>query len=256
MRSSEEIRNLKIISINEGREISKVKDIIIDPAEGSLAFFIIEQPSDYFGARIIAFEDIVGLGDYALIIQDSEVIQDVAHSPSAIELLKKDVKIIGAQVLTTKGSRVGEVKEFWIDEETGKITVCHLLEQGEKRKKFKGENVVTYGKEIILIKEEPSLTAEPLAIENPGDFLKKKIEEFGKNDSLLEDGEKGEFINSPEFNVFEQKQLQFLLGKTVEKDIRLENGSILKAGEKISPEALAAIKSRQTLMQLTSLVVK
>ncbi len=72
------------------------------------AFFIVDQPSDYFGARLIAFQDILGLGDYALIISESTVIQDVAHNPLAIELLQKDVKVIGSQVLTTKGCLIGK----------------------------------------------------------------------------------------------------------------------------------------------------
>jgi hypothetical protein len=38
------------------------------------------------------YEDIIGLGDYALIINDSSVVQDVAHNPLAVELLKRDVK--------------------------------------------------------------------------------------------------------------------------------------------------------------------
>ncbi|NLI92590.1 MAG: hypothetical protein GX434_10425, partial [Peptococcaceae bacterium] len=92
MKSSVEIKGLKIISINEGQQVSMVKDIIINSSDGTLAFFIIDQPSDYLGARLIAFEDILGLGDYALIISDSGVIQDVAHNPLAIELLQKDVK--------------------------------------------------------------------------------------------------------------------------------------------------------------------
>ncbi len=266
MKSSAEIRSLKIISINEGKQISTVKDIVINSANGSLAFFIIEQPSDYFGARLISFEDIFGIGDYALIINDSEAIQDVAHNPLAIELLQKDVKIIGSQVLTTKGCLIGQVTEFSIDEKTGKITVCQLSNDEGSVNQFKCDNVITYGKDIILIEENPSAANTPLGrntTEVPAgpfrdkELLKKRIEEFGKNDNLLKGAEYSEIIEYPnDFNVFEQRQLQFLVGKTLEKDIRLENGGLLRAGEQISKESLSAVKSRQALMQLTAHVVK
>ncbi|HHV65884.1 MAG TPA: hypothetical protein GXX46_12580 [Peptococcaceae bacterium] len=84
MKPSAEVRGLKIISINEGQQISTVKDIVINSAEGRIAFFIIDQPSDYLGARLIAYEDIIGLGDYALIIPDWNVIQGTVNNLSQI----------------------------------------------------------------------------------------------------------------------------------------------------------------------------
>ena len=58
------------------------------------------------------------------------------------------------------------------------------------------------------------------------------------------------------FNLFEQRQLQYFIGKTVEKDILLEDGSTLRAGEPISPEMVASITSRSILMEITSYLQK
>lgn len=266
MKSSCELCGLKIISINEGKQIGKIKDIIINSMEGSLAYFIVDQPSDYFGARIIAFNDIVGLGDYALTIPDSRVIQDVAHCPLAVELLKKDVKVIGAQVLTNKGCLVGEVTEVLFDESTGKIAYCKVKDSQEKQQEINCDFVMTYGKNIIIIDEESLTGSEPADknrkitrqdVVNDKEILKKKIEEFGKNDCLLNSGGSKETIVFPEdFNVFEQRQLQFLLGKALAKDVELDNGALLKAGQVITADMLSSVKSRSTLMQLTAHVVK
>lgn len=275
MKSSVEIIGLKIISINEGRQISTVKDIIIDAAQGCLAFFIVDQPSDYFGARLIAYEDILGLGDYALIISESTVIQDVAHNPLAIELLQKDVKVIGSQVLTTKGCLIGQVNEIMIEEETGRIAVCLVTNPQGNTSQVKCDRVITYGKEIILIDDSPApvktahaekqqqperkkvAEAHVSPVLNEKELLKRKIEEFGKNEPLLKTAEKNETIAYPQdFNVFEQRQLQFLLGKMLDKDVQLDNGGLLRAGEQITVQSLSAVKSRNTLMQLTAHVVK
>ncbi|RJE48324.1 MULTISPECIES: PRC-barrel domain-containing protein [unclassified Dehalobacter] len=279
MKSSAEIRGLKIININEGKQISTVKDIIINSEDGSLAFFVIDQPSDYFGARLIAYADILGLGDYALIINDSTVVQDVAHNDLAVELLKKDVKVVGSQVLTTRGCLIGQVKEILFDEKNGKISACEVVDPQGKCSEFKCDHVITYGKEIILIDDNPSAGKQVKeqikpernkALESPEsssgkessalsekELLKKKIEQFGKSESLLKTAENNETIIYPEdFNVFEQRQLQFLLGKTLNNDIQLENGTVLKAGEQITGENLSGVKNRSTLMQLTAHVVK
>jgi len=267
MKFSADLRNLKIISVAEGKEISTVKDIIIDPTKGTLAFFIINQPIDYLGARIIAFEDVLGLGDYALIINDSTVIQDVAHNSLAIELLQKRVKVIGSQLLTTKGTLLGQVSEFMIDEETGKITGFVLVDSENKTSQCHCDHVLTYGQEIILIEQDnqDTLASRKERKQNAAansvrdkEYLRKKIEEFGKKDSLLKsEANNSEVIEFPQdFNVFEQRQLQFLVGKILTKDVKLETGNLLKAGEQITQESLAGIKSRQTLMQLTAHVMK
>ena len=279
MKCSADLCNLKIISVNEGKQVSTVKDIIIDPTNGSVAFFVIDQPIDYLGARIIAFEDVLGLGDYALIINDSNVIQDVAHNSLAIELLERGVKVIGSQVLTTKGGLIGKVSEFMIDEETGRIAVFNLEDEEGKTSQCPCDQVITYGRDIIMIEEgkQPAQASskgrkQDTAVSSADnkERLRKKIEEFGKNDSLLksqansnEGSEAGEGSKdtegiefSKDFNVFEQRQLQFLVGKVLAKDVKLETGSTLKAGERISKESLAGVKSRQTLMQLTAHVMK
>lgn len=279
MKSSVQIKGLKIISINDGKQISTVKDFIINSADGSLAFFVIDQPSDYFGARLIDYQDILGLGDYALIISDSSVIQDVAHNPLAVELLQKDVKVVGCQVLTTKGYLIGQVVEVMFEEETGRIAACQVTNPEGKANQIPCDNVITYGREIILIDDNPAPAKQPVLPErkktvpqpepvsnlNEKELLKKKIEEFGKGDALLKtshvkghlQGAKHEAIVFPEdFNVFEQRQLQFLQGKTLVKDIQLEDGSVIKNGEEITAELLSNVKSRSTLMQLTAHVVK
>lgn len=271
MKSSAEIRGLKIISINEGQQISTVKDIIINSTEGSLAFFVVDQPSDYFGARLIAYEDILGLGDYALIISDSSVIQDVAHNPFAVELLQREVRVIGSQVLTAKGCLIGQITEIMIEEETGRIAACQVSNPQGNSSQVKCDHVITYGKEIILIDDNPSpeKKSQPerkkvrevqvqLSTElDEKELLKKKIEEFGKNDNINKVTEGSDIIVFPQdFNVFEQRQLQFLQGKTLHKDVQLDNGDLIKAGEHITADLLSNVKSRSNLMQLTAHVVK
>lgn len=275
MKSSKEIIGLKIISINEGKQISTVKDIIINGNDGSLAFFVIDQPSDYFGARLIAFADIFGLGDYALIINDSSVIQDVAHNALAVEMLQKDIKLIGSQLLTTQGCLVGQVGEINIDEASGKIAALEVTSPQGKTSQYNCDPVITYGREIILIDDVPhkSKSAKPVETANEkapaqageqGDaisekeLLKRRIEQFGKVDSVLKPAvDDVDMIGYPEdFNVFEQRQLQFLLGKTINNDVQLDTGNILKAGEQISAESLSEVKTRSTLMQMTAHVMK
>ncbi len=284
MKSSSEINNLKIISIAEGQQISTVKDIILDAENGCLAFFVINQPSDYLGARLIAYSDILGLGDYALIIPNTEVIQDVAHCVVATELLNKDIKVIGAQVLSAQGSLIGQVTEIIIDEATGSIAACQTVNPQGVNSEIKCDKVIKYGKDIIILgdsssqegqahKSKDTVIVQPLdkfqSLDklqhfepldksiNEKAILKKRIEEFGKTDNILKKAVMSNSLDFPEdFNVFEQRQLQFLLGKTLNTNVNLDNGQVLAAGQQITKEALSAVKTKSTLMQITAHVVK
>lgn len=283
MRSSKEIKGLKIISLAEGRQVSSVKDLILDPEGGRIAFFVIDQPSDYFGARLITFRDIIGLGDYALIISDTCMIQDVAHNQQAIELLQKDCQVLGSEILSEKGCLIGRVEEVFFDEETGRIVAFEIINPEGIKRQIKCHNIIAYGKEIIIMSEQPDnerpadfnrvrpanavrldgkFPVEQLNIDsdisvNEKEILKKKIEEFSKNGEVFANqGDKERIIYPEDFNVFEQRQLQFLEGKKLEKDVVLDNGQILEAGRQITAEVLSAVKTRSTLMQMTAHVVK
>jgi len=54
------------------------------------------------------------------------------------------------------------------------------------------------------------------------------------------------------FNLFEQRQLQYFIGKKVEKDIMIDNSEVLRAGECITPDIVTHITTRSTLMEVTS----
>lgn len=281
MRSSKEIKGLKIISLAEGKQVNSVKDLILDPEGGRVAFFVINQPSDYYGARLIAYADIIGLGDYALIIPDTDIIQDVAHNQQAIELLQKDCQVLNSDVLSEKGCLIGRVEEFLIDEETGRIAAFEINNPEGIKQQIKCNNIIAYGKEIIIISDQPgtekqtgSNRAKPVKPTRPDgklqdkhndseksinekEILKKKIEEFSKNGEVHPNpGEEESLVYPEDFNVFEQRQLQFLEGKTLDKKVILDNGQMLEAGQEITAELLSAVKTRSTLMQLTAHVVK
>lgn len=104
----------------------------------------------------------------------------------------------------------------------------------------------------------------------PEIFVEDEVtEDQVSNDQILEDNnqepvevadsrpdlfEKVDILEEREtdFNLFEQRQLQYFIGKKVDKDIILDNADILHAGEFITPEMVTHITTRSTLMEVTS----
>ncbi|WP_407308632.1 PRC-barrel domain-containing protein [Desulfosporosinus sp. SB140] len=260
MKPSKEIIGLRIISISDGTQIGVVKDFVLNPQGKTLDFMIVDQPTDYFGAKIIAFTDILGLGEFAITIPHPGVIQDVAQNVDAQKLLNLNTRVIGTKVLTKKGQLIGEVAEILIDEETGRISECIFEANGEVLE-IEAEQVITLGKELLIVEGFPAVGGEeirqPENVELDSSSQTVTFEpepefEPDPEPELKEEAVSRETEIDSGFNLFEQRQLQYFVGKGVEKDITLDNGNVLRAGERITPEMITFIKTRSTLMEITS----
>ncbi|AHF06692.1 PRC-barrel domain-containing protein [Desulfitobacterium metallireducens] len=256
MKASKEIKGLRIISIADGTQVGVIKDLILNPKTGSLDFFIIDQPADYFGAKVIPFNDIVGLGEFAVTIPDPQVIQDVSQNLEAQELLKQDVNVIGTKVLTKKGSLIGEVQEYLVDEEKGKISACIFVTPDGNTREVAAQDIITFGKELLIIDVvyTETLVGEAGVVTDGAQSITQSIETvpFLTEEILTETHQE----SSTEFNLFEQRQLQYFIGKTVDKNIVLDNGETLNTGEPMSDEIIRKITSRNKLMEITSYLHK
>ncbi|MDR3287907.1 MAG: PRC-barrel domain-containing protein [Peptococcaceae bacterium] len=318
MKSTKDILGLKLISIADGSQLSAVKELILNPAGGSLDFLVLDKPSDYYGAKIVAFDDIQGLGEFAVTIADAKLIRDIADNESAANLLAKDVKVIGSKVLTVKGTIIGEVTEVYFNDETGKISKCDYETVAKEQKEIDAASVVTYGKELLIIKEgqgapsvksaaEPAKNPPPVpekaalatpepapapvvsapvtpapaasapatpapaapvapapAVQAPAAPTPTPSPAVQAPVAPTPTAASTPAAQAPEtedktkdgFNLFEQRQLMFFLGKKVTKDVKLDNGDVLPAGQLITSDTIGKIKSRPTLMEITSYLEK
>lgn len=255
MKASKEIKGLRIISIADGTQVGIIKDLVLNPQTGSLDFFIIDQPTDYFGAKVISFNDIIGLGEFAVTISDPQIIQDVSQNTAVQDLLKQDVTVIGTKVLTKKGSLIGEVQEYLIDEETGKISACIFTSSDGNSREASSQQIITFGKELLIIDTEDYDNKTVEVQINQSSFQPTEVlatEQFTGDESSINPEDEA----ATEFNLFEQRQLQYFFGKTVDKDIELDSGEILRAGEPMTEEVIRKITSRSKLMEITSYLHK
>lgn len=150
MKKSSEIVGLSIISIQEGKQIGIVKQLIIDAAAKSVAALIIDDGNWYMGAKALPFTAITGIGEYA-VTTNSE--KDVAAISAYDRLLAEDVQVIGATVVTNHGNVLGTVAEVTIEAD-GKIAEC-FIKNAEDICSAPSQQIITYGKELIIIATEP-----------------------------------------------------------------------------------------------------
>ncbi|MZP30938.1 hypothetical protein GTO91_14560 [Heliobacterium undosum] len=156
MTKSQNIVGLAIISINDGRELGLVRDLIINPDQGAVEYLMVENESWYLGAQVIPFERLQGVGEYAVTIESEEALQRLTDLPEVQGLIQRQVKVKGTKVLTKRGRLIGVVNEYFVDVASGKITGCLLLPSQETlgARIIPAESVVTFGRDVLIVVED------------------------------------------------------------------------------------------------------
>ncbi|WP_100331735.1 PRC-barrel domain-containing protein [Bacillus xiapuensis] len=201
MKKSAEIKGLPIFSIADGAELGRVKSLIINPDQGRVDFFTVEHEEWQAEGRAIPFQKVIGIGDYALTIENEGAIIDLNEIPIAKELLNRQVQIENTRVMTRKGQLLGEAEEYVVDEDTGSIITLDVT-VNEQLTALDSELVITYGKDVIIAKEEAASALQQ----------GRQAEKAAEEDSLA---------------AIEKQQDALLIGKTATKDIVDLNGALL-----------------------------
>lgn len=231
MKKSTEIVGLPIISISEGQQVGKVKSLVINPDKGSIDFLTIEHEDWQVSVKAIPYKKVVGIGEYAVTVESDSAVIDLNEIPIANQLVNKKIKITNTKVMTRKGELLGEVTEYFVDDETGNILGV-LLNVTNREVTLASDSILTYGKDIIIVKEDASSlyleSADQLIHPVPAtddvigsfasDVVKSQVDPFEGLTLLDEDDE---------VKALKEKQVEILLGKTVIKDIVGSDGQVL-----------------------------
>ena len=283
MKKTQKILGLPIISISDGTEVGKVKSIIINAEKGAIDYIVVDSGIQIFSARVIPNEDVLGIGEYALTIENESVITDISRIPAAIQLLQKDIHVKGTKVLTKKGRLIGEIGDIYIDENDNcKITGLEFIADITQKKirLIPSDSVITFGKNLTVVKEdvEASLLDTPMQLGTDDRFT--DIEK--KNSSVLEEDDRvamadsvisasGENIYRDTYSeeqaeeavqaeavetdnaaiLFEQRQRQYLKGRSSTKTITDNLGNvIIGEGMLIDDSAIDEAKAKGKLIEL------
>lgn len=188
MKKTKEIKGLKVISISDGSEVGNVQDIIINAEKGAVDFVIVNCGEKILGAKVISAEKIIGIGEYALTIENEDSIIDISKAPAAIELKQKNVLVVSTKVLTKKGTLIGETGDILIDEDNDCIIIGLEFigdNEPENVKIIPREKVVTFGQKLIIVEDDVKQNfvqiPQQILIDNEDQITVSSIIELPKN---------------------------------------------------------------------------
>lgn len=226
MKKSTQISGLPIINISEGNQVGKVKSLVINPDKGSVDFLTIEHEDWQVSVKAIPFKKVVGIGEYAVTIESENAIIDLNEIPIANQLVNKKIKITNTKIMTRKGELIGEVQEYFVDQDSGHILGMQLT-AGSKQVALSSNSVVTFGKDIIIVKEDAA-----------SNFL-DSVEQLEASEDVIDvatldqdvtpifEEMKHEATEDIEMQDLKQKQIELLNGKKLVNDVFDKNGDVL-----------------------------
>ena len=282
MKKTQKILGLPIISISDGLEVGTVRSIILNADRGAIDYIVVDSGIQIFSARVIPTEDVLGIGEYALTIENEGVIADISRIPAAIQLLQNDIRVKGTKVLTKKGRLVGEIGDIYIDDsDSCKIAGLEFISDAAQKKisLIPRDTVITFGKNLTVVKEdiENSLLDTPAQLcsdmgyadlekENNPDiddvdrlafadtatvasapgtvYAHKESLEPAVAERTISEGDNASIL-------FEQRQRQYLKGRYATKTISDSMGNaIIDEGVMIDDDAIDEAKSKGKLIEL------
>lgn len=250
MMQSSEIKGLAVFSIADGKEIGRVRDLLINAEKKAVDYLVVDIPNWYFGSYVIPFNQAEGIGSDAVMVATESIVKKLNEEQAGIKLVEKGINLIGNRVLTQKGRIIGKISEYHINEDTGQITGCELVDNNNSPKGIIPAQVaLTFGKDALIVKNE----VESLLLANISDYEDSPAPAPAPNDAGAAKSQQA--ANGKAVELFEQRQREYLLGRVSKADITDAGGKVIVLqGETITGEiidqVIAADKMKDLMMNV------
>lgn len=159
MKKSSELLGLPVVSITDGEEIGRVKEIILNPIKAEIMGLVVQDDCWWKEAKVVSFALIYGLGEYAATIENTSALAPLSTMPDYESLLQKKIHAKGSQVITRSGRLIGTVTEYYVDTKTGKLEGYEIqpspeISTSSKILRLPSSCVLTLGKNIVVVSED------------------------------------------------------------------------------------------------------
>ncbi len=234
MKKTKEIVGLPIISISDGIEVGKVKTVIINAEKGAIDYVVVDSGIQILSAKVIPTEYVLGIGEYALTIENEDAINDISKIPAAIDLLQKNIQVKGTKVLTKKGRLIGEIGDIYINEEDNCSIVGleYIADITQKSIRIiPRDSIITFGKNLVVVKEDVESRlldrASELALDEDINLEKKNFESSDVADIEGSVPAEDDIQSDAVSDMMETKHREYLNGKVATKAILDSDGNTL-----------------------------
>lgn len=146
MRRAKSLLTLPVVSLNDGRVVGHVRDVVFDPQSRRIAGFLLREATWLSDALVVPLERVRSLGRDAVTVTDKAAVQASIRARPLRRLLNSGVRLSGLHVLTETGVDLGTIDEVFISP-SGEI-VGYELNPGVVEETLRGKRLIP-GTELL-----------------------------------------------------------------------------------------------------------
>lgn len=148
---------LKIISLQDGKEIGKVQDLIYDPDEKRIVALIAKNGGLFSDPKMVLINDLKNIGEDAIMIDSPNLIKSTSEVDQKIaSIAKNENYITRTRIVTSTGVELGTISDLLFDQNTGKVEQFEVSQGGlidvkSGKKYINVSQIETIGKDVIIV---------------------------------------------------------------------------------------------------------
>lgn len=195
------VKGLQVFSLKESKKIATITDLICDPDGHRISALTIGKHGLFANMRLVLIEDVKSIGEDAVVVESESSIKNLNQVGKVIQRTVRDHLIItGTAVITQDGVTLGKIADISFDPKTGtvfdvEITQGPIKDVSEGRKKIRGDDIVSVGKDTTVVKGD---TDEKLAAK-PGGGIKGMMHQM--QDTIGDVAQKASTLKDKKFKL-------------------------------------------------------
>jgi uncharacterized protein YrrD len=158
LRKYSNVLGLPVISAIDGMKIGILKDVAFCKDNKGILGFILEKGSRTLKGNVILLQDVLSLGNDAVIIENPDCLLEYRKFRKTCEP-QEDMQLRGLKIYTHSGNDIGIVKDILFDYKTGKVEGVQVSD-GLVQDLLMGRNILPFlgkveiGNNNILVENE------------------------------------------------------------------------------------------------------
>lgn len=123
MRKSSDLRGLAVIDSGSGTKLGALDELIVSPDDGEVLAIVLGGGMFGGGKSYVEMTDVRAIGSDAITVEGDGVVKtEEAISERIRQALGSPSKLVGNKVVTRDGTFLGTVHDFFIEEQTRRVT--------------------------------------------------------------------------------------------------------------------------------------
>lgn len=153
-----DIIGLKVLTLQEGKEIEEVDDIIYDPLENKIKALLVDPGGWFSDAKVVLFKDIKSIGKDEILVNSQDAVAKASDVSERISGIAKENKhLTHTKIVTEDGKKLGKVSDVYFDDKTGEViefevTQGGLFDLASGKKKLHISDIITVGEDATIVR--------------------------------------------------------------------------------------------------------